>query len=63
VTATEAKGSVQTLAPDDELAHLRHAWVVFVLTHATHPAIKQTVLEAAAEAGRRLPAPRRAMER
>lgn len=49
--------------PDDELTQLRHAWVVFVLTRTAHSAIKEAVLEAAAEAGRRLPPLRRAMER
>jgi hypothetical protein len=62
VTATEARSSSPPPAPD-ELVQLRHAWVVFVLTHGTHPAIKQAVLEAATQAGSRLPGPRKAMER
>jgi hypothetical protein len=47
----------------DDLTQLRHAWVVFVLVRDTHPAIKQAVLEVAAQAGRRLPRPRKAVER
>ena len=60
--ATKARNSSPPLPPDDELVRLRHAWVVFVLSHGTHPAIKQTVLEAAAQAGGRLPGPRKALE-
>ena len=63
MTATGPNASAPALAPYDELTQLRHAWVVFVLTRTAHSAIKEAVLEAAAEAGRRLPPPRRAMER
>jgi hypothetical protein len=60
--ATKARNTSPPLVPQDELVRLRHAWVVFMLTHGTHPAIKQTVLEAAAQAGRRVPGPRKALE-
>ncbi|GAA4466398.1 hypothetical protein GCM10023170_077240 [Phytohabitans houttuyneae] len=60
--APKARGSSPPLVREDELVRLRHVWVVFVLTHGTHPAIKQTVLEAAAQAGRRVPGPRKALE-
>ena len=61
--ATKARGSSPPQASDDELVQLRHAGVVFVLTRPAHPVTKQAVLEAAAQAGGRLPAPRKAVER
>lgn len=61
--APKARGSCPPLVSEDELVRLRHAWVVFVLTYGTDPAVKQTVMEAAAQAGRRVPGPRKALER
>jgi len=60
--ATKARNGSQPLTPEEELVRLRHAWVVLVLTRPVHPAVNQAVLEAAAQAGGRLPEPRKALE-